>query len=624
MKKVLPVVGLLFAAVGATAQLQEGVSLPISNQYNLQMAGDAEQAKPVVSTQNGFSDRAVGDTIWSDSFADLSNWTLGTTGAVGTADSLWEYTTDGPYGTFSGSWGDIQSTTVSDGWVMFDPDGNGSSDPVTGAPTGVEFDTYIMNTAPIDLSSYPVVAVTFQEFYKALASQTYLEVSTDGTSWTSYELHAGFAANDATAQNAVAYKDISAVAGGQPAVWVRLRYEGYGYFWQVDDIALVEGVENDLELSQIFHGDVIGDWEYEITPLAQAQSKYLGVVVTNSGGTEQTNIVCEYDILLNGNSVNNGSFTVSSTLASAVTDTGWFDTGFVPSEVGVYTIDCSVVGDQADATPANNTLQRVFEMSNYEWSHERQALWDGPYGGYVVSAQDQTLLEYSQGSIFVPVVDADLYAIKVSFGNSTTASSSVPLSLTLEVHTVGQNVQDIVDSEYQGVEITSRGWQTFILDDPISLIAGTSYILAVSTFGGDDVMTLNGWGVDADFGAVNYGAFGVGGAVNWFVGWDYSSAIRAVFDPAIGIEENEDVSGVNIYPNPTNDNLNINFVSKEDQNVTINVIGVDGALVFSENLSTKVGQANKTTVDFTNLAKGIYMVQLVGSNSALTQRVVVQ
>jgi len=84
------------------------------------------------------------------------------------------------------------------------------------------------------------------------------------------------------------------------------------------------------------------------------------------------------------------------------------------------------------------------------------------------------------------------------------------------------------------------------------------------------------------------------------------------------------VSGVSIYPNPTTDILNINFVSKEDQNVTINVIGIDGGLVFSDNLATKVGQASKTTVDFANLSKGMYLVQLVGSNSSLTQRVVVQ
>ena len=81
---------------------------------------------------------------------------------------------------------------------------------------------------------------------------------------------------------------------------------------------------------------------------------------------------------------------------------------------------------------------------------------------------------------------------------------------------------------------------------------------------------------------------------------------------------------VSIYPNPTSDNLNINFVSKENQNVTINVIGVDGALVFSENVTTKIGQASRTTVDFAKLAKGMYMVQLVGSNASLTQRVVVQ
>jgi hypothetical protein len=100
--------------------------------------------------------------------------------------------------------------------------------------------------------------------------------------------------------------------------------------------------------------------------------------------------------------------------------------------------------------------------------------------------------------------------------------------------------------------------------------------------------------------------------------------IRANFDPSVGIQENEDVASVSIYPNPTSDNVNINFVSKEDQDVTINVISVDGSLVFAKKLNTKVGQASRTSVDVSNLSSGIYMVQLMGANSSLTQRIVVQ
>lgn len=418
--------------------------------------------------------------------------------------------------------------------------------------------------------------------------------------------------------------DLSAYAS-ETAATFKFNYYGLdGAQASLDNISVCEQSLNDLVLKKVFHGNIMEDWEYEITPLAQVQSKVLGVIVNNSGAVDQTNVVCEYDILLGGNSVASGTFPVSSTLLSNDADTVWHDTGFTPSEIGVYTVSYNIVSNEGDDVPANNTEERVFEISQYEWSHEREALWDGQYGGYVVSAADQTLLKYSQGSVFVPVATADLYAIKVSFGSRTTATSSSAMALTVEVHTIGQSIQEVLNSEVQGVEIYGTGWQTFVLDNPITLEAGVGYILAVTTEGGTDEMTINGWGVDSDFGAANYGPFGANAAVNWFNGWDYSSAIRAVFDPTLGIKENADVTGFNIYPNPTNDNLNINFVSKEDQNVTVNVIGVDGALVYSKNLNTKVGQVTKTTIDVTDLAKGIYMVQLVGTGSSITQRVVVQ
>ena len=594
----------LMTGFGATAQ-----SVYVPMQLSKTTSPEVSLEQPIVPP----SVVATGDTInqlYYD-FSTPANWTFGN---VGTATGSWVIGTAGPAGDFPID--PIESTTASNGFALYDSD----------LYCGID-DAYVQLANPVDLSGQSSVAVQFQQFYRNFQGQSFLEVSIDGTTWTAYEVNAGLVVNGSTPNPDNAQVNISSVAANESQVWIRFRYEGgCDYAWMVDDVAFVEGASDDLILDKVFYGDVVNDWEYAITPSAQTVPVYLGAIVTNNGGSQATNVVCNYDITLGGTSVNSGSFPIGAgAIAPAVSDTGWYDTGYTPSTVGEYVVTYSITADATDETPADNDASVTFETSEYEWSHEREDLWDDEYGGYIVSATDQTLIEYSQGSLFVPVVGADLYAIKVSFGSLTSASTSTPLALTVEVHETGANIQDIVDSEIQAADITSTGWQTFVLDDPIPLTAGTGYILAVTTPGGDDVMYLDGWGLDDDFGAANYGPFGTGGAENWYSGWDYSSAIRAVFDPNItGIEENEDVSGVIIYPNPTTDNLNINFVSKEDQNVTINVIGVDGALVFSENLTTKIGQASRTTVDFTNLAKGIYMVQLVGLNASLTQRVVVQ
>ena len=606
MKKIYVSMIALVTSMGAVAQ-----SLPTHQSYL------SKTNNPVVASEQStpsYSVAASGDTInglYYD-FSTPSNWVIGN--EIG-ATYDWVIGTGVPSGDFPID--GIESTTAANGFALYDSDLFCATD-----------NHYIQLADPVDLTGFGSVELKFQQYYRQFQGETFVDVSTDGgTTWTAYQLNAGVATNDATVNPDFVRVNISgAVAANPSTVWIRFRYVGgCDYAWMVDDVAFVEGVGDDIAIDKVYYGDVINDWEYAITPVEQTVPVYLGVFVTNNGGNVATNVVCNYDITLDGNSVNSGSFVIGDgTLELAATDTGWYDTGYTPSTVGVYTVTYTVSSDATDALPDDNEATAVFETSEYEWSHEREELWDGQYGGYVVSATDQTLIEYSQGSVFYPVVSADLYAIKVSFGASTSASASTPLALTVEVHEIGANIQDIVDSEIQAVDISENGWQTFVLDDPLPLNAGTGYILSVTTPGGEDVMVLDGWGVDDDFATANYGPFGTGGAVNWYNGWGFSSAIRAVFDPTVGVEENEDVSGVNIFPNPASDDLTVNFVSKEDQDLTVNVINSTGALIASEQVTTKAGQNSRLNFNVQELAAGIYMVQIQGLTSTLTKRVVVQ
>jgi hypothetical protein len=161
---------------------------------------------------------------------------------------------------------------------------------------------------------------------------------------------------------------------------------------------------------------------------------------------------------------------------------------------------------------------------------------------------------------------------------------------------------------------------TVVLDDPVPMTSGSVYTASVEISSGDDAYILGNSIDDGDGGQALY----LGTDGTWYNWIGLTTSMRLNLDETTNIEENEDVSGVYMYPNPTNDNLTVGFVAKDDQNMTINVIGTDGALVLSEQLTTKVGQNSTVTFNVEGLAAGMYMVQIQGANSTLTQRVVVK
>jgi hypothetical protein len=565
---------------------------------------------------NTFS-RAEGDTIWYDSFADLSNWTLGTTGAFGTADSLWEYTTDGPYGTFSGTWGDIQSPTANNGWVMFDSDGNGSANPTNGAPTGVEFDTYIQMTDSVDLSAYPVVAVSFTEFYKELQSEVFLDVSTDGTNWTSLQLHVGFGSNDQTEQDAILYQDISSLAGGQSSVWIRLRFVGYGYFWQVDDFMLVEGVENDIELSRVFTGNNEQDYLYTKKPLTQMTEMELGVVATNVGGLTQNNVVVDWEITDGSSVVASGTEDVSSALVSADSDTLFFSTGFTPSAVGVYTINMTVSSDETEANLSNNDGSDSFEVTEFVWGHDYE---DEDYNEYGYAEDSETTMSdgFEMGADYFCQVDGDeIYALVFPLGSSTTATS-----VTVKVYEddpangpVSESVYDIVPSMLS--TSSNVKFITVVLDDPVPMLSGSVYTATVAVEAGDAGYIMGNPIDDDDRGQSVYFAW----EDTWYYWSGLTTGMRININPNIaGVEDDIAEYGFGVYPNPATDLLRVK-VDAEAEIETLNLVDVSGKLVATWAVNQGI---ERMSFDISNLDSGVYFLNALTDKGQSSQKLIVQ
>jgi uncharacterized delta-60 repeat protein len=89
-----------------------------------------------------------------------------------------------------------------------------------------------------------------------------------------------------------------------------------------------------------------------------------------------------------------------------------------------------------------------------------------------------------------------------------------------------------------------------------------------------------------------------------------------------GIDFNLFSKQVSLYPNPTQDILNVKLDNQIFENITIRIIDANGNLVFNKNYSKKF-QLFEESIALNTLAKGIYLVELIqGSGNISAKRVI--
>jgi hypothetical protein len=98
----------------------------------------------------------------------------------------------------------------------------------------------------------------------------------------------------------------------------------------------------------------------------------------------------------------------------------------------------------------------------------------------------------------------------------------------------------------------------------------------------------------------------------------------AKVNEAVSVIENEMVSVLNAYPNPTADFLNIEYSVVESGAVKLEVINLLGETVMVQNLGTRSTGANVDRLDMSALNAGVYMINLVSNGNTSSFRVTVQ
>jgi len=519
------------------------------------------------------------------------------------------------------------------GWgaTMGNPGGSMNIQYDPGMPPPLQDESFI--TPDVDLSSILNPGLSFDwfmsYFWGVSPNNNYdliVSISTDaGSTWTDLWTEAD-EGEFATFTWATKSLSLGAYAS-EIAARFRFRYVGAdGAEARFDNIRVCSIPGDDLAVTKVWHGDIVEALEYFRIPLAQAHEVVIGVSGLNAGANEQTGVVYNYAINRGPAQVASGSFpAANATLASGATDETWFSTGFVPDAVGTYTVTVTIGSDGDDSNEANNTATSTFQMTNFIYGHDEvnTTVLAAYFGG---NDANNSPNEFKMSVLYEVFADATLRGVQVAFG-STTNAQSCSIEVFDLVNDPGRTdplvfeVYDIAASDLSSqttvklVNIPLNG------GEGIELFEGGIYQIAIGNSAGERLVIVAS-DDDEDFATVMYGPYGANDAINWYIGWDFSPVIRANFDPSVSIAETVDLTGIQMFPNPANDVLTVRFSAQDQNNVRINMVSLDGKLVYSENVKSFSGQ-HTSRIDMNGLPSGIYSVQLMSNNSTHTQKVVV-
>ena len=598
MKKVYSAaLGLLITGTGVMAQSKS--QLPLEYRYKPTMDRVATQS----------SER--GSTIWCDDFSNAANWELGT--LDGTTDS-WVIGTTVPDGPFAIA--GIASTTAANGFALFDSDllCSGSQN------------AFVQMATPVDLQGVNNVVLQFEQYYRAFQGFCFVDVSNDGSTWTEYAVNENVAVNAATANPQLFELNISATAGNQGSVWVRFRYVGgCDYAWMVDDVCIAEQVPYDLVMVDGYLTHTGTGEEYGRIPASQLNPTMLvGGTFLNNGASELTDVNVVMEVRNTANEVVFTSSTTVASLASGATGSLEEDLTLPALATGVYTATFTATSaeDDQDANLANNVFLRAFAISEDRYSLD--GIDNHPEGYEVLNSLGTNSFEGAEDGLQVMtyyevIAPLDVYGIEIIPANGTVLGGFIVANIldTADVFAATPILNNpIAETEtYDLVQSDlNNGAIRVLFNSSFTLQPGGYYanVILNSNAGAGTIRVLDDQTVPQP-----------GGGSLIYIPNDnlytngVASAVRLITEPIqISVGENNALEGVSMFPNPTSGLVNIR--TSENEVFNVDVMNVTGELVRTARIN------GTSTMDLSELAKGVYTVRIFNERGTLTERVTLQ
>ncbi len=554
-----------------------------------------------------------GALLWEDDCSSAATWTFANTSVPSTdfsieTDANLENLNVTPMPADLATFG---STTASNGFLWISSDAAPNNADNDGTPIIAEATSEL-----IDLTGSPNVILTFEHSYRWWQDARGVRVSgDDGATWTDYEVtnNAGSPDDQNSMNPEVTQIDISAVAGNSSQVRIQFYYDDndfWGWYWAVDDVKINEADEFDLIDEGVYWGAAgnIGvRVPYYQVPLEQVTAYDISGIVKNFGFANQTDVVYTADVV----SESFSSSSAASTVNAFTTDTIALATQFTPSGLGEYIIDGDVSSGATDAVPGNNTVAGHDTMNVVQHIYARDnGLVDGGFFPEVA---------FEGGNMFDINQDADLYAIDAQFGASTAAG--IEVYGTLYSIDANGEFQFEAETEYYTTQAGDAGTsRSFIFPNEITLTAGSTYLVTIGSFAID--LSIAVAGASPDQTSFLYGDLGTGG-VDWYF-TNSTPMVRMNFDPSLSVDNAEATeANVSIYPNPANEESNVNFSLENTTDVQITVTDLSGKTVFTTSLNNAAKGQHTVAIPTAKLSNGVYIVNYNAGNASTAKKLVV-
>jgi len=569
------------------------------------------QATGAISQETS-SNRAV---IWTNDLSVPADWTI--SNSSGNADN-WVIGTGVPAGTFPIA--GIASTSAANGFALFDSDllcsGNQNA--------------HLTTAQSIDCSGHPGVILKFEENYRNYFDSTFVEVSTNGTSWTKFQVNSNFATNQSSTNPQVVSLNITSVAGNQATVWIRFTFYsttaafstngGCAYAWMVDDISLEDAPDFDLQIGNTF------STEYSRVPLEQVQPFSFSGYVSNQGGASQSDAALKA-------TVSAPLFSDSSavvTLNPGQSDSLFIVNTFTPNAIGPLNVTITAKSGQIDANPGDNSKTFTVNVTDSIYARDNGIYTgNGLYNG--LTGTDGNA--YVIGNLFE--IQTDAFATSVSFAMQGTTDAGTIASVKIYDFSGTDPVEIGSSADYtiQASQINTTGsaaapnlnpkFVTIKLTSPVQLTSATKfYVAAVSYVGGLPLVLASGTDFEDGLGAFLYDTDAA--TPEWFL-LGGTPMVRLNVHNTVGVGELEaqNITLVQNQPNPFNTQTTIQYTLTEASNVNFTVTDLAGRVVrVIENQNLSAGNHN-IVLNAADFAAGAYNYTLTSNGKSVTKKMFV-
>lgn len=585
---------------------------------------DAVQQSP---TDLNFTPKALGVTFWTEDFTSgLGSWVIDNDGQAGgafgwsvdaTSDGWWS--TTGITSTSGGNYAELSNGNAQTGTQALDVE-------------------YTLTSPAIDIQALggtDQVTLSFEEFGARFNDLQEVQVSTNGTTFTTVRNNLNYSVLSSTGGAAYANPTNVAVnlapyVTGATNIWIRFKWTTnfpasatnpnvwIAYGWYIDDIALTTNPDNDITAESSIWGTA--GLNYHRIPVSQQTGIEFSTIARNNGLATQTGVQLFVDV----------TGAATTTLNSATSDivAGDYDSlvvtaPFTPNGLGTYNVAWGLTQNEVDDVPTdNNNANITFDVTEYSYARDL-GTQDGSFtnsgelfilGNYYDIFSDDVIysidVRIASNAVVGSTINARVYSLDP---NATTlASALIPEDQSLDFIITQQNLGTIVN-----LDLAGSGSSGF------PLTAGETYFIAVASDGDGGITAGARIGTTAN-GIPQTSFLYDGPDDTWYFTLN-TPMVRMNLDPAsntIGLEEQSQLFGAEIFPNPASDNFAVRYIMGVASEVTIKVTDITGKVVaeFAEGMQTE----GKHTLDVnaSSFAEGVYYVTIASGNSILTKKVV--